>query len=209
MNNTLKLYSLAVIILLSVLSCKKEDSKGPAGPQGPQGPSLQLANGGYISGTISGTRKDGVNFNESFNYNYYFPNATGSGTLDSNNVNYYSYNFSRQTNNPTTYNWASFSIAAISQTATTGSLAFSFYYSKELGGNKIFLFGATTTSLSTTTLTNLSFNSATKELSGSFSATIDSLDNSTTNIAYINGTFLAKLTPMVYKTYLESGIKTQ
>jgi hypothetical protein len=207
---TVPFLSLAMGTLLSAfvfIGCKKTPGpEGPAGPQGPTGTGLSGTNGGYVTGTITGTRRDGTPFTEPFNYTYYF--GGDSGTLDSTGSNMYTYNLARSVNDVFSSNYVNLSITATSKSATTGTInSFYFGFDKPLSGNKVFSFSANTWTTSTIA-TALAYNSSTGLFSGNFNINLSGMENNTGNPATINGSFQAALKEQVYIVKQQSAIKT-
>jgi hypothetical protein len=76
MKTKLIIVSFAAAIVFG--GCSKDGEIGPQGAQGPTGPtgpqSSAFTEGGFIKGTVTGTRRDGVPFSFDFNDKYYdFP----------------------------------------------------------------------------------------------------------------------------------------
>lgn len=188
------------------IGCKKAEAgpKGDTGAQGPAGPVINMSSGGFITGTISGTRKDGVTFSEPFNYTYYFPGLGASGTLDSLGGGFYSWDFQRQEADLFSNNYANFYITTSSKTATTGTLSLNFRFEKTLSSSKYFSFYGYPNSL---TATGLSYNSTTGAFSGAFNAVISGTNNSTTNSATLTGNFQANIVQMVERKNKDGAIK--
>jgi hypothetical protein len=205
---TIAMHVLAAGLLLSAFSftgCKKAEAgpAGPQGPQGPQGPVLTFINSGFVTGTISGTRKDdGVPFNEPFSYTYLF--NTNNDQLDSVSPTQYYFNLSRYTNDIFSSNSANLNIQTNSKTATTGTLNLYFILEKALGGNKVFSFSANTFS---STVTGLSYNQSSGAFTGNFNVAIPGSENSTGNTATFTGSFQATLVRVVNFKQTEAEIK--
>jgi hypothetical protein len=194
---------LAVLIFIG---CKKAETgpAGPAGSQGATGVGLTGTNAGNITGTITGTRRDGTPFTEPFNYTYYF--GGDSGTLDSLGSGMYGFSLSRSTNDIFSNNFASLDITTTSKTAPTGTVSYLYVtFEKSLGTNKMFYFSAYT---NTASASSLSYNATTGLFSGNFNVSLIGSQNNTGNTAVISGSFQATIVQMVYIKQQESEIKT-
>lgn len=205
---TVPTLKLAMGILLSALvftGCKKGDTgpAGPTGPQGPQGPVITFINSGFISGTITGTRKDdGVAFNEPFSYNY---NTQGNGDqVDSIGSNMFTFTIDRYTNDIFANKSAYINITTTSKTASTGTLSFNLNYERQLTSSKLFSFNCNTYSA---TATSLNYNQSSGLFTGNFSITLSGTQNSTGNTATVTGSFQATMIQVVNLKHQESGIK--
>lgn len=193
------------IIILS--GCKKAETgpKGDQGTQGPAGPVVNMTSGGSITGTITGTRKDGVAFSEPFSYMYYFPGMGSSGTLDSSGTSNYTFSFQRQEADIFSSNYSSININTSSKTASTGTLSLNLTFEKALSSTKYFSFNG---NISNAAATGLSYNASTGLFSGSFNVTINGFSNSTTNTATVTGNFQANVIQRVQRVYQEGTVKT-
>lgn len=180
------------------IGCKKDDTTpaGSQGPQGPAGPGVTGTSNGFISGTISGTMRDGTPFSESFNYSYYF--GSDSGTLDSLNASSYDFNISRQTNDVFSSNFAYMDINTSSKTSSTGTINYmGFSLKKSLGSNKVLYFDGSLSGSGN--VNSLSYNSSTGLFSGSFTINIPGTSNNTTNNATLTGNFQGNVIQQVYR----------
>ncbi|HWY12874.1 MAG TPA: hypothetical protein VN026_16180 [Bacteroidia bacterium] len=205
---TIKTQILAITLLLVAVlftECKKGETgpAGAAGPQGSQGPVLTLINSGNVTGTLTGTRRDGTAFTEPFSYAYYLQGS--SGTLDSLTSSLYVFSMQRSINDIFSNNSASINVNAASKTASTGTLNLSFTFEKSLSSTKLFSFSGNT---STATATSLSYNATTGLFSGNFNVTLTGTQNNTGNTATIIGNFQANLIQKIYRKTLQSQIKT-
>lgn len=206
-NTAIKMLAATFVLALIILSgCKKAEAgpKGDTGAQGPQGPVLNMTSGGYVTGTITGTRKDGVAFNEPFSYTYYFPGMGGSGTLDSLGSSNYNFNVQRQVADIFSSSYCNFDITTTSKTASIGTLDINFSFEKALSSSKYFSFYGFN---SVTTATGLSYNASTGLFSGVFNVTISGGNNSTGNSATLVGSFQANTTQRVQLTHQDGAIK--
>jgi hypothetical protein len=172
------------------IGCKKGETgpKGDQGAAGPAGPVINMTSGGFITGTITGTRKDGVPFSEPFNYTYYFPGMGGSGTLDSSGTNSYNFSLQRQEADIFSNNYCSINVNTTSKTASTGTLNLNMTFEKTLSSTKYFSFNG---SVGSVPVTSLSYNASTGVFSGSLNIIINGFSNSTTNTATLTGSFQA------------------
>lgn len=204
-------FAISAVVLIATLaltSCKKEKTgpQGPAGPAGPQGsPGIAYTTNGFIKGTVTGTRMDGTPINESFNYTGYFGNSPG--TVDSLNYGYgFQFFMARSTNDIFSSDYINLTINTMSKAASTGTLS-SMYFSfeKPLGNNKVFIF--TTNSVTTASVSGLSYNAATGLFSGNFTCYFDGSSNSSGNPATITGSFQCNLMETVHITRLVTDRK--
>jgi hypothetical protein len=202
---TIKTFATGVVALgLLFTSCKKEDGEmGPAGADGKDGV-VPTSTDGFIKGNISGTRQDGVAFNETFEYKNYFGGT--SGTLDSTSATSYNFQISRSQGDILNQNRASLSINTTSKMASTGNISLTdFMFSKSLGTNKKFEFMLTGTP--STSITGLTYNMSTGLYTGNFSFTVNAFQNSTGNTATISGSFEATMTQIYnYIHTVNSGV---
>lgn len=193
------------LMALMFIGCKKAET-GPAGAQGPQGATgqgLTGTNSGFVTGTVTGTRRDGTPFSETFNYTYYFGNDSGS--LDSSAANNYNFSLSRGVNDIFSSNYANISMMTTSKTAPTGTISsLNFGFEKSLGSNKMFVFSGY---VGMGSATSLSYNASTGLFSGNFTTTIPGSSNNTTNTATLTGNFQANVVQQVYRKQQESAIK--
>jgi hypothetical protein len=190
----------ATVFLLG--SCKKGET-GPAGSDGTNGTNGVVATStdGFIKGNVSGTRRDGVAFNEAFDYQNYWSGP--SGRLDSNSVANYDFSIIRGGGSIVSGNSAMITINTTSKSASSGNITlygFSFY--KSLGTNKWFEFNLTGSP--STTVTGLVYNTSTGLFTGNFSCTVPAVQNSTGNIATISGSFSATMV-QIYNLIKETG----
>jgi hypothetical protein len=186
------IFAAAIILAGSLFtSCKKGD-KGDPGPTGPAGTNglVPTHTDGYIKGTISGTRQDGVAFNETFNFTNYYSGL--SGTLDSNSTVSYDFRI-RRSNDVFDENMADITVNTTSKTATSGTFTLNdFSFKKTLSTNNQFVF--TTSSSQSATITGLSYTASSGLFTGNFSLTVPGFQNSTGNSATISGSFSATIT---------------
>jgi hypothetical protein len=187
-----------MLAALAFSGCKKTAGpKGDTGAQGPQGPVVDMQNGGHITGTITGTRRDGTAFSEPFSYTYYFPGSASSGSLDSTGINSYNFNFQRQEADIFSNNNCSMYIMTTSKTATSGNMGFNLVFQKTLSASKLFNFSANPSSV--ISATGLSYNTSTGSFSGNFNISLTGSDNNTGNPATITGNFQVNVVQYVYK----------
>ena|ERR1700752_952051 len=173
-----------------VTSCKKGDT-GPAGTNGTNG-IVPVSTDGFIKGSIIGTRKDGTQFNSSFNYQNYW--GGHSGTLDSTNAFTSVFNLQRGVDIFGT-NVASISISTTSPTATTGFISMSnFSFTESLGTNKEFDFSLTGSA--SANITGLSYTRSSGLFTGNFTFNVSGSSNSTGNTATIAGSFQCTITQL-------------
>jgi hypothetical protein len=192
-TTTVKVLALAMIATAAIFSAckKKEPAQGPAGPAGPAGANgvVPMSTDGFIKGTISGTRRDGTPFNETFDFKNYW--GSPSGTLDSIANNDYQFEVSRG-EDIWGNNYASVGIETTSKTATTGTINNLYItYTKSLGTNKQFVFSVYG---GTTTATGVSYSPSTGVFSGAFTYVVPGMYNSTGNTATVTGSFEATIT---------------
>jgi hypothetical protein len=199
---------LSVLAFASVLlifgGCKKEGPAGPTGATGSAGSNYSMPSDGYIKGTITGTRADGITpINISFNHAYYqsIGTMTPGGWWVDTAFSFTRYNGSvqsSQNNNISLY----FDITNLSSSTPSvwaSTTAGQFWQND--GNTKIFDFSFN--SSSTITITNFSYNNSTGVVSGSFTVNISS--TSTGYPATITGTFQATLKEYVQKTNSSGG----
>ena len=192
---TITIKTFATGIVASVLlftSCKKGET-GPAGSNGTNGVNgvVSTSTDGFIKGNVSGTRKDGTAFNETFEYKNYWEGT--SGTLDSNTIASYNFRIMRGGSDILSPNSAMITVNTTSKTASSGNITLNnFTFTKSLGTNKKFEF--TILNSPAATITGLSYNTGTGLFTGNFSFTISGLQNSTGNTATISGSFEATIT---------------
>jgi hypothetical protein len=192
-TTTVKVLALAMIATAAIFSAckKKEATQGPAGPAGPAGANgvVPMSTDGYIKGTVSGTRKDGTPFNESFDFKSYW--GSPSGTLDSISNNDYQFEISRG-EDIWGSNYSSFNINTTTKTASTGTISnIYFTITKPLGTNKQFVFSVFN---STATATGISYNTSTGLYNGTFSCSVPGFFNTTGNTAVLTASFEATIT---------------
>lgn len=198
-TNAIKILSVGVFLTaLMFIGCKKGETgpAGAAGPAGPQGPVLTLNNGGFVSGNLTGTRRDGTPINEPFNYTYYYPGSFGAGSIDSISSNLYSFQVQRLPNDIWGNNSSYLNIQTTSKTASTGSLSLSLNLEKLLSTNQLFTFSAYS---ATAIATSLSYNASTGLFSGNYNISLTGSQNNTGNPAVISGSFQANVIQKVYK----------
>lgn len=191
---TITIKTLATGIVASVLlfaSCEKGET-GPAGSNGTNGTNgiVPVSTDGFIKGNISGTRRDGVAFNEAFDFQNYWSGP--SGRLDSNSVASYDFSIMRGGESITSGNSAMITINTSSKSASTGNITlngFSFY--KSLGTNKWFEFEITGNP--SVTATGLVYNESTGMFTGNFSFSVPGVQNTTGNPATVSGSFSATM----------------
>lgn len=202
-TNAMRTLSKAIFLaVLLFIGCKKAET-GPTGATGPQGPSgvVTSMSDGHITGTLTGTRRDGTTFSEPFSYTYYFGGQ--SGELDSLSATSYNFSLARSNNDILGAHYASLNIATTSKSASTGTLDAYFNYERLIATNKMFYFSG---SASGGTVTSFSYNATTGLCTGNFNITIPGIQNNTTNNATVMGSFQATMTQMVYKQSLGSEI---
>ena len=196
MKTTIKALATCVVAASILFTgCTKKGDTGPAGPAGANGV-VPTSTDGYIKGTIIGTRQNGAQINETFNYQNYW--GGHSGTLDSTSSVSYTFMLQRATD-IFGANSASISVSTTSPTATTGVLNLSsFSFTKMLGTNKEFDF--TTKGNNTTAVNGLSYDKNTGLFSGTFNLSLNGGQNSTGNAATISGSFQATITQLYFFT---------
>jgi hypothetical protein len=203
---TITIKTLATGIVATVLlfaACKKGET-GPSGSNGTNGANGVVATStdGFIKGNVSGVRRDGVAFNEAFDYQNYWNGP--SGRLDSNSIASYDFGISRGSGSILSGNSAMITINTTSKSASTGNITlngFTFY--KTLGTNKWFEFDLSGSP--TTTITGLVYNASTGLFTGNFSFTVPAVQNSTGNIATISGSFSATMTQMYNFVHIDGN----
>jgi hypothetical protein len=187
---------------LLVTGCKKGDT-GPAGTPGTNGV-VATSTDGFIKGTLSGTRRDGTSFTETFNFQNYW--GTPSGTLDSSAATNFTFKISRAVDVFRT-NSADISINTTSPTASTGFVTLSnFSFTKSMGSNKEFEF--TVNNNTNSTATALSYNKNTGMFTGNFTITVLGSQNNTGNTATITGSFQATITQLYYYAKPKQPVET-
>lgn len=193
---TIKTFATGIIATaLLFTSCKKGET-GPEGPAGTNGTNgvVTTSTDGFIKGNVSGTRRDGTAFNETFDYQNYWGGP--SGTLDSVAATSYDFNINRGTD-ILSNNYAGITVSTTSKTGSSGTITLNgFTFEKSLGTNKKFLF--TINGNQSTTITGLVYNTSTGLFTGNYSFTVNGVQNSTGNIATISGSFQATITQMYY-----------
>ena len=197
-----------VLAIFTLTGCKKPDAgpKGDQGPQGPQGPVVNMLNDGLITATLTGTRRDGTPFSESFSYTYYFPGTGTSGTLDSLGSNFYGFNIQRQESDIFSSNYCYLNVTTTSKTATTGTLNINIQFEKVLSATQYFSFNGNTGSA---TAPGLSYNATTGLFSGAFNVTIGGSNNSTGNTATLIGSFQATMIQKIERKHQDRAIRTE
>lgn len=185
--------TVALVASMLFTACKKtEGPQGPAGPQGPPGV-VTTSSDGFIKGTLTGTQRNGTAINEAFNFINYWGEA--ACTLDSTSFSGYDFDMSRGTD-ILGDNYAGLSINTSSLTNFSSATAsMQFTYVKSLGVNKQFKFSGSFSP----TITGVTYNASTGQLSGSYSATISGFSNNTGNPATITGTFQTTVTRLYYR----------
>ncbi|HXU26496.1 MAG TPA: hypothetical protein VN698_04630 [Bacteroidia bacterium] len=184
------------VVAASILftGCKKGDV-GPAGANGTNG-IVPASTDGFIKGTLIGTRQNGAQINETFNFTNFW--GGHAGTLDSNSASY-TYNVQRAAD-IFGANSAAISVSVATTTATTGVISLnSFSFTKTLGTNKEFDF--TTNGNNNTTITGLSYDKNSGQFTGSFTMPLNAAQNSTGNTATISGSFQATITQLYNFTH--------
>lgn len=203
---TIKTFATGIVATVFLFaSCKKGDT-GPNGSNGTNGTNgvVTTSTDGFIKGNVSGVRRDGVAFNEAFDYQNYWNGP--SGRLDSNSIASYDFGITRGSGSILSGNSAMITINTTSKSASTGNITlnnFTFY--KTLGTNKWFEFDLTGNP--TTTITGLVYNTSTGLFTGNFSFTVSALQNSTGNSATISGSFSATMT-QIYNYVHTNGNST-
>ena len=180
------------IMILSALlavtaGCKKETVQQNTTSQ------ELYTSGGFIQGTVSGIRANGVSFSIPFEYKYYFQQDR---LKLSETTGYYTTNIDRYpSGNPSKTGYCSLSFSLYSTTYPYGldetnfscdiigtvangtDFEFTAYFSNNGFSNSSF------------TINNFSYNAATRVASGNFNALIDAADNLTGYPATIAGSF--------------------
>lgn len=185
------------VVAASILftSCTKKGDTGPKGATGSNGV-VPTSTDGFIKGTLIGTRQNGTQINETFNFVNYW--GGHSATLDSTSALSYTFKLQRATD-IFGANGASISVFVSSPTATTGVLNLnSFMFTKMLGTNKEFDF--TSNGNNNVNVTGLSYNTSTGLFTGNFTTNLTGNENSTGNPATVSGTFQATVTQLYYFT---------
>jgi len=178
-----------------VTSCTKKGDTGATGAAGANGV-VPVSSDGFIKGTLIGTRQNGAQINEAFNFTNYWKGH--SGTLDSTSAISYTFMLQRAVDIYSN-NSASISVSTTSPTATTGILNLtSFSFTKMLGTNKEFDF--TTNGNNNTTVNGLNYDKNSGLFTGSFTISLNGGQNSTGNAATISGTFQATITQLYFFT---------
>ncbi len=183
----------AMLISATVLvtGCKKAKD-GKDGAQGPQGPAGVVAatTDGFIKGTLTGTRQDNTVFTETYNYTNYWGGQPA--TLDSTSSGWTFY-INRGTSDVLSSDGASISFSIPTLTATSAVITnFNFRYSKSLGTNKEFDYSLY--SIPTSSITSLSYNQSTGQLTGNYSINLTAFTNSTNHAGSITGNIQTTVT---------------
>ena len=172
------------LLVISFFGCKKEDNS-PTNNAAPQ-----YTTGGFIKGTVSGTRANGISFTIPFEYNIY----SGPDRL----TNYdltggYSFDMNRYGIAFDGYCGMSFDFTS---TQPPYGITENYFYGnfyQSLGQYSQFMFQTDVYNNnfgnSYFTIDSFSYNDSTKIATGSFSTIVDGTDNNTGNPAVIIGTF--------------------
>jgi hypothetical protein len=195
-----KLVYLFISISVILSACKGDDGpEGPQGPAGTPGPAFSFAQGGFIEGTITGTRQDGTPFTLDFNYKYYF---------DADNYWYdqfgpiYDFEMYRYAaSNPQVPGTCYLTFELYPLTSTMPSyVAFDGDFYQDLGNNQTFVFALFGISGPSIIVTNFSYNTTSHIAQGDFAINLSGSDNTTGNPATISGSFQsAAFTEYVYR----------
>jgi hypothetical protein len=193
------LSALTICAMVYLTSCKGKD--GAVGPEGPANSSTQnqsyTSKDGFIKGTATGTNLDG----STFSYNIDFEGIDGFGD------NYYKYLSGTQTNISIFKSYSgegdifvngdiglNFDVPDMSSLSSPANIEFNLYTNKNLGNNKFQRISKS--DYSTTTVSNLNYNSTTGILTGNYLVSI--ITSTYSGSLYIsNGTFSTKLMNVV------------
>lgn len=193
--------TVALMLAIVFVGCKKAET----GPAGPQGPVITLASNGFITGTVTGTHRDGSTMYETFNFQKYIADGNQpAGTLDSINSSMYYYQINRYID-LFSNNSAQLFFSTNSKSAATGTLNLSFSLEKKLSNNKIFVFNPY---INVANISSIIYNSTTGIVTGNFSANIPGGNNNTGNPATITGSFQSNVTELYYIKKQTLDIKT-
>ncbi len=203
---TLKTLATGIVAATLLFTGCKKATNGTNGATGPQGPAgvVPTSTDGFIKGTVTGNRRDGTAFTETFNYTSYWGGP--AGTLDSMSASMgggFSFNLNRSTDIFQTSS-ASINIYTPSLTNFAGAFgSLNFTYTQSIGTNKEFQFSIGNGSSATAVLTNVAYNKSTGQLTGNYTATSPagsggSGNNNTGNAATITGSFQSTITQLYY-----------
>ena len=181
------------LLMITMSSCSKKGDMGPSGQQGDQGATgtIVLKTDGYIKGTLTGMRRDGTLFSETFSYSTCFYEES---YIDSMSPTQYVFKILR-TVDAVNQSGARLMLLASSLSPTTiaaTDLDFSLIKSTGTTG----LYFALTSSVSPS-ISNVTYDRSTGIVTGNFIVNILGVDNNTGNAANITGSFKATV-PVVH-----------
>lgn len=189
-----------MIIVVILSACKGDDGpEGPQGPAGNPGTAFSFAQGGFIEGTITGTRQDGTPFTLDFNYKYYY--EADYYRFDINNGQY-DFEISRYAASSPQVPGACYLFFELYPLTSTmpSYVAFDGDFYQDLGNNQTFVFALFGISGPSIIVTNFSYNTTTHIAQGDFVINLSGSDNTTGNPATISGSFQsAAVTEYVYR----------
>ena len=181
------------LLIITLDSCTKKGDLGPSGQQGAQGAAgtVTLKTDGYIKGTLTGMRRDGTLFSETFSYSSCLYEESYIDSI-----------------NPTQYVFSMFrAIDAVNQSGArlklnASSLSpiniaatdFDFALVKSIGTMEFYF---VLTSNVSPSLSNVTYDRNTGIVSGNFIVNILGVENNTGNAANITGSFKATV-PVVH-----------
>ncbi|MFM9051541.1 MAG: lipoprotein [Bacteroidota bacterium] len=149
--------------------------------------------GGFIRGTVSGTRANGLAFSFPFEHLFYFEQDQLSYYEIS---DLYRMEMSRYpTGNPAMngYSYLGFTLFSMTPPYGLDELTFDGELFGDIGNGQLFNFSAyvnnNTAAFSSVNVTNFFFDGASRTANGNFTVLVDGDDNLTGNPAVINGTF--------------------
>jgi hypothetical protein len=175
------------LLVITLGSCTKKGDMGPAGQQGAQGAAgaVSLKTDGYIKGTLTGMRRDGTLFSETFSYSSCLFEES---YIDSVSPTQYDFYILR-TVDAVDQSGAKLMLSAISLSPINiASTGLDFSLIKSIG-TKGFYFGLTSTVAPS--LSNVTYDRITGIVTGNFIVNILGTENVTGNAANITGSFKA------------------
>lgn len=195
-----KLLIISAVAVLVFGGCAKDGEIGPQGPQGPQGvqgtSGTNFTEGGFVMGTVTGTRQDGTPFTFDFNNKYYdvqdyFYLYTAAS--------YYTFYIRRYPVSNSVYSGYAvvvFNLYPLSSTSPLNA-SMQIYNYQDLGNNDYFLF--INTSSLPITFTSFAYDSLSHVATGTFSGNDNGTHNYTGNPATVTGSFQTTMKHHYYR----------
>jgi hypothetical protein len=190
---------IGAVLAVLFISCSKKGSKGPIGPQGAQGTTgdVDILTDGYIKGTVSGIRKDGTAFTETFTYAMYY--NVEQSSIDSISPTSYDFNIIRGpidhlfTEFSSVLNFNASSLSPVNVTSASFRLSFC-----KLTGTNEFVFATTSPGI-IPTITGIVYDKTAGVITGNYIVNLTGSQNSTGNSANITGSFKATIAHAFYR----------